>query len=477
VSFGSVAASSFTVISDSLIAAAAPPQTAATIDITVTTIAGTSSTGSADHFTYNAASSPSVTQITSTEGSTAGGVMVTVLGSNFTGASAVKFGSTAATTYTVVNDGLILATAPAESAGTIDITVTTPSGTSSTGSADQFTYSTAPTVTGISPNSGSVSGGTSVTITGTSFFPTVWVYFGTVLASSVTYTSSTSITAVSPAESSGTVDITVETEVGISATNSSDRFTFGSPQFFAGPVKAPGPDISNLTVAQLQPVVVQAISNLQAAGYNVASLAQETFYITNLPGQLLGLTSGNSIWIDQNAKGYGWYTGLVGAGWSLVTGNEFQAVAGSPAIGHVDLLTVVTHELGHVLGFASIDPAIQGHDWMTATLGTGIRRYPDAIKPTSPVVLENRTLPAQIPGLETADSVLLRAILFASLQQPVLNPLGWTVPIDILSNGQGPRLSSGYPYWSKPQVRLDDVPSGNDGDLVVVTAKKPDFPA
>jgi hypothetical protein len=52
-------------------------------------------------------------------------------------------------------------------------------------------------------------------------------------------------------------------------------------------------------------------------------------------------------------------------------------VASSPASRHVDLLTVVMHELGHVLGFPSIDPATLGHDWMTATLGTGIRRLSD----------------------------------------------------------------------------------------------------
>jgi hypothetical protein len=48
-----------------------------------------------------------------------------------------------------------------------------------------------------------------------------------------------------------------------------------------------------------------------------------------------------------------------------------------PASRHADLLTVVMHELGHVFGYASIDPAVSGHDWMTATLGTGIRRLPD----------------------------------------------------------------------------------------------------
>lgn len=45
------------------------------------------------------------------------------------------------------------------------------------------------------------------------------------------------------------------------------------------------------------------------------------------------------------------------------------------------MLTVVTHELGHVLGFASIDPAIVADDWMTATLATGVRRLPDPLTP------------------------------------------------------------------------------------------------
>jgi len=205
----------------------------------------------------------------------------------------------------------------------------------------------------------------------------VWVYFGTVLATSVTYTSSTSISAVSPAESAGTVDITVQTEVGTSATSSSDQYTFTSPQYFAGPPKTTG-HAADLTMKQLQPVVVQAERDLQAAGYNVAALYGVTFHITALAAPLLGMEAGNTIWLDANAEGYGWYTGLSAAAFPHhVTAHEYEASASSPAFRHVDLLTVVMHELGHVLGFPSIDPALSGHDWMTATLGTGIRRLPD----------------------------------------------------------------------------------------------------
>ena len=132
----------------------------------------------------------------------------------------------------------------------------------------------------------------------------------------------------------------------------------------------------------MQPVVTEAIAQLATAGYNFSSLGQVQFHVSALPDSLLGLTYQNTVWIDPNAQGYGWYIDASpssSAAFTQVTGtNEVQAAPGSPAYGHVDLLTVVTHELGHVLGFGSVDPGILGHDWMTATLGTGIRRYPDA---------------------------------------------------------------------------------------------------
>jgi RHS repeat-associated protein len=66
-----------------------------------------------------------------------------------------------------------------------------------------------PNVTGVSPCTGSTSGGTSVTITGSNFTGVTGVTFGTTPASSYTVTSSTSITAVAPAGSAGSIDVTV----------------------------------------------------------------------------------------------------------------------------------------------------------------------------------------------------------------------------------------------------------------------------
>jgi hypothetical protein len=83
---------------------------------------------------------PTVTGVNPNTGPTTGGTTVTITGTNLTGATAVMFGTVAATSFTVNSDTSITAVAPAESAGTVDVTVTTPGGTSATSSADQYTY-------------------------------------------------------------------------------------------------------------------------------------------------------------------------------------------------------------------------------------------------------------------------------------------------------------------------------------------------
>jgi len=170
---------------------------------------------------------PTVTAVTPTTGAIAGGTSVTITGTHLTGATEVMFGSHSATNYSIVNDSSITVTAPAGSAGPVDVTVTTAVGTSATSASDQFTYIAPPTVTGVSPASGASSGGTSVTITGTHFTGASAVMFGANNATSFTVNSASSISATAPA-GTGTVDVTVLTPDGTSATSASDRFTYKS---------------------------------------------------------------------------------------------------------------------------------------------------------------------------------------------------------------------------------------------------------
>lgn len=84
---------------------------------------------------------PVVTAISPASGPLSGGTTVTITGSNFTGATAVSFGRTPASSFTVNSDTSITAVSPAAAGvGPVDVTVTTPDGTSATSAADRFSY-------------------------------------------------------------------------------------------------------------------------------------------------------------------------------------------------------------------------------------------------------------------------------------------------------------------------------------------------
>ncbi|KHK48582.1 hemagglutinin, partial [Ralstonia sp. A12] len=112
--------------------------------------------------------SPTVNSISPTTGSTAGNTNVTITGTNFTGVTAVKFGATNATSFTVNSTTQITATSPAGSAGVVDVTVTNGGGTSTTSAADQFSYVAPPTAgpTSITVAHGSTNNPATVNVTG-----------------------------------------------------------------------------------------------------------------------------------------------------------------------------------------------------------------------------------------------------------------------------------------------------------------------
>jgi alpha-tubulin suppressor-like RCC1 family protein len=168
---------------------------------------------------------PVVTGISPNRGPLAGGTSVTISGANLAGATAVKFGAVEASSFTVNSSTSITASAPAGT-GTVDVKVTTPSGTSPPISADRFSYIPPPQITKLVPKTGAVAGGSSVTITGSNFIGVTGVKFGATAASSFTVNSSTSITAVTPAEPAGAVQVSVTTEYGATAAVSADVYKF-----------------------------------------------------------------------------------------------------------------------------------------------------------------------------------------------------------------------------------------------------------
>jgi predicted outer membrane repeat protein len=124
-------------------------------------------TATTDMGAYEHAAMPGIAGLSPTSGPTAGGTTVTITGANLTGASAVSFGTTAATSFTVVSATEITATSPPGSAGAVHVTVATTGGTSASGSADEFTYTAAPstyTLTYLAGTGGTISGTTPQTV-------------------------------------------------------------------------------------------------------------------------------------------------------------------------------------------------------------------------------------------------------------------------------------------------------------------------
>ncbi|MCI0461006.1 MAG: IPT/TIG domain-containing protein [Gemmataceae bacterium] len=274
-------------------------------------------------------------------------------------------------------------TAPAGSAGTVHVTVVNAGGTSTTSPADQFTYVAAPAVTGLSPSTGPTAGGTSVTISGSNFTGATAVYFSSFPAS-FTVNSDSSITAISPGYTAGTVHVTVVTAGGTSATSSASEFIYADPQRFAGSAVTPAPDVQPLTSDQLQPLLDEAIRRWALTTGDTQTdsrLRQVEVRIDDLSDNLLGLAaeSVRTIWIDLNAAGRGWFLDLTpweDSEFALpLSDHAAQAGSASPAYGRVDLLSVVSHELGHILDLEDLDPLLQPHELMTGTLGLGSRRW------------------------------------------------------------------------------------------------------
>ena len=139
-----------------------------------------------------------VTGVSPNVGSPTGGSVVTVSGTGFVeGSTSVDFGTSPAGIVIVASPTTLAATVPPGSAGSVDVTVTTPGGTSATSSDDLFAYG-APTVSSVAPNAGAPAGGSLVSVTGTGFVPGDSVNFGFLAATDVTVTSATTLLAIAP---------------------------------------------------------------------------------------------------------------------------------------------------------------------------------------------------------------------------------------------------------------------------------------
>ena len=117
--------------------------------------------------------------------------------------------------------------------------------------------------------------------------------------------------------------------------------------------------------------------------------------IADLGGTTLGLASGHTIWLDDNAAGWGWFVDPTPA-----DDSEFTTPGNQGEKNRMDLLTVIEHEMGHLVGLDHDDGK---DDVMGVSLATGTRRMPklaDRQTFAAPIVAQ-----APVPTKETEGTI------------------------------------------------------------------------
>ncbi|KJC39075.1 hypothetical protein UP09_24605 [Bradyrhizobium sp. LTSP885] len=201
----------------------------------------------------------------------------------------------------------------------------------------------------------------------------------------------------------------------------------------AGGVQASTPTTGemHLTQNELDSVVAAAIAEWAAAGASaaqIAALQAVTFSVADLSGQILGQEGSGHITVDTDAAGQGWFVDPTPSVNSEFThalnasGTNLLTDASSAAAGHIDLLTTVVHELGHVLGLPDSTSPSDTNDLMYIGLADGERRLPTATDVAHASVAPNSAFQA-IASNTAAPPVSVGAAPAASTPSPAAPPV------------------------------------------------------
>jgi hypothetical protein len=134
-------------------------------------------------------------------------------------------------------------------------------------------------------------------------------------------------------------------------------------------------DIVTLSQDALAPLVQEAIARREATSLTDVQLNllwNATIQVADLGGSTLGLTVGNTIWIDDDAAGWGWFLDSTPS-----DDREVRRRGDQGETGRMDLLTVLMHEMGHTLGLDHESGGV-----MQETLAPDVRWLPEDEAPT-----------------------------------------------------------------------------------------------
>ncbi len=140
-----------------------------------------------------------------------------------------------------------------------------------------------------------------------------------------------------------------------------------------------GSGAAALDVDVLPAVIDAAISYWQATGISAAEVAllrSSRVRVSDLAGDVVGRSVGGTVVLDRDAAGHGWFVDATprSSGEFRFDPSSATYVADiAAASGRLDLVTVMVHEFGHLLGLPDLDDS---HHVMHHQLDVGIRRLP-----------------------------------------------------------------------------------------------------
>ncbi|MGB7217219.1 MAG: IPT/TIG domain-containing protein [Vicinamibacterales bacterium] len=402
VTIGGVSAPVATAISSSgFLFATTGAHATGTVDIVVTNPDGQSATRPGG-FVYTAAP-PSVTSIEPSSGPTGGGTAITITGTNFAAGATVVIDSVNATSVVFVNSTTMTATTAAHGAGTTDIVVTNPD--AQLGRLQRAFVYGSPTVTAVTPASGPITGGTTLTITGADFVTGDIVTIGGVAATSVLVVNLGTITATTSAHAAGVVDVVVTnngqggaqpnsftyfnpvlapTVTGIAPT--SGPTAGGTPVTITGTNFVTGATVALGGVAAINATVVNATTITATTGPHAAGIVDVV--VTNADTQRGTRASSFTYVPPPVVASVVPLSGPMAGGTSVtITGSNFAAgatvaIGGVPAAGVVvvDATTITATTGAHAAGLVNV--VVTNPDAQSGTRVNSFRYFNPLLAPT-----------------------------------------------------------------------------------------------
>lgn len=253
---------------------------------------------------------------TPASGPTAGGFIITIPGTDFpdecaSPAVTVTIGDAPAPLQAPISETEIKVFAPAHVAGTVDIVIDDNCSDDQDTILDAFTYVDSPEAIGLAPETGSVEGGTEVTIFGNHFEDGATVTFGGTAATAVDFVSEHELIATAPA-GTGTVDVTV-TNPDDQETTLEDAFTYGAAEPGEGEIVS-----GDIPPTGFGLFVFGGGTNAQLVTASGCPQTTVTFYATNSSGGFVVYIPGSGV-------------AAVNAAWNALFSNDIPEL--QPLIG------------------------------------------------------------------------------------------------------------------------------------------------